>query len=75
DTLAVGQTFTSWDELDLEEQSLDVKVYNQNSFEMVDTPVVGQTFTSWDELDCFISFYTISQNFVNMIRGSEYNNG
>ncbi|CAG8833697.1 10036_t:CDS:2, partial [Gigaspora margarita] len=59
----------------LEEQTLNVKANNQNLGELVDAPMIGQTFGSWDELDHFISFYAKSQNFVSMIRGSEYKDG
>ncbi|CAG8792516.1 10883_t:CDS:2, partial [Gigaspora rosea] len=69
DTLTIGQTFGSWDELD------HVEANNQNLRELVDAPTIGQTFGSWDELDHFISFFAKSQNFVSVIRGSEYKDG
>ncbi|KAF0520633.1 hypothetical protein F8M41_016183 [Gigaspora margarita] len=40
----------------------------------VDAPMVGQEFNNWDELDHFITLYAKSQNFVSIIRGSEYDN-
>ncbi|CAG8854656.1 38113_t:CDS:2, partial [Gigaspora margarita] len=48
---------------------------NENSANVIDEPAVEQIFGSWNELDRFISFYTKSQNFVSVIRGSEYSDG
>ncbi|RIB27788.1 hypothetical protein C2G38_2159633 [Gigaspora rosea] len=46
---------------------------DQNLAKMVDT-MVGQIFGSWKALNCYITLYTRSQNFVNVIHGSEYDN-
>ncbi|CAG8656737.1 6109_t:CDS:2, partial [Gigaspora rosea] len=40
----------------------------------VDAPMVGQEFNNWNELGRFITLYAKSQNFVSIIRGSEYDN-
>ncbi|CAG8816171.1 368_t:CDS:2, partial [Dentiscutata erythropus] len=45
---------------------------NKDLTNTMKAPVIGQMFGSWDELDYFISSYTKSQNFVSIIRGSEY---
>ncbi|CAG8775182.1 20867_t:CDS:1, partial [Dentiscutata erythropus] len=45
---------------------------DQNLAEALDAPIVGQTFSTWEDLDRFISLYARSQNFVSVIRGSEY---
>ncbi|CAG8812405.1 3477_t:CDS:2 [Gigaspora margarita] len=48
---------------------------DQNLAKMVDTPTVRQIFGSREELDRYIFLYARSQNFVSVIRGSEYDNG
>ncbi|CAG8725843.1 25461_t:CDS:2 [Dentiscutata erythropus] len=56
-----------------EEQVLNTAVQS-DLIRTVDVLAVGQRFGSWDELNRFISFYTKLQNFVSVIRGSEYSN-
>ncbi|CAG8743690.1 12519_t:CDS:2, partial [Gigaspora rosea] len=60
--------------IESDDQNLD-ESNNQNLAKMVDTPTVGQIFGSWEELDRYISLYARSQNFVNVIRGSDKRTG
>ncbi|RIB17893.1 hypothetical protein C2G38_2186104 [Gigaspora rosea] len=60
--------------IESDDQNLD-ESNNQNLAKMVDTPTVGQIFGSWEELDRYISLYARLQDFVNVIRRSEYENG
>ncbi|CAG8778037.1 34362_t:CDS:2 [Racocetra persica] len=58
-----------------EEQLVNISQSDQNSAEAIDAPAVGQIFRNWEELDLFISLYAKTQNFVSIIRGSEYDKG
>ncbi|CAG8610227.1 16301_t:CDS:2 [Cetraspora pellucida] len=81
--LGVEQTASNWNELDCNELynedsaiivgELDCnELYNEDLANIMNEPAAGQIFGSWNELDHFISFYAKSQNFVNVIYGSEY---
>ncbi|CAG8805983.1 17217_t:CDS:2, partial [Gigaspora rosea] len=59
----------------VEDQPVNSSLSDQNSAEAIEASVVGQQFHDWNELDRFISFYAKSQNFVSVIRGSEYDKG
>ncbi|RIB01589.1 hypothetical protein C2G38_2230365 [Gigaspora rosea] len=85
DEPAIRQMVSSQNELDCielhnegltDERTINrIESHNENSANAMDEPAVGKIFGSWDEIDGFISFYAKSQNFVSVIRGSEYSNG
>ncbi|RIB23895.1 hypothetical protein C2G38_2169977 [Gigaspora rosea] len=68
DELAIRQIVDNQDELDC------IESHDENLANRMDEPVVGQIFGCWNELDRYISFYAKSQNFVSVIRRSEYSN-
>ncbi|CAG8816360.1 28144_t:CDS:2, partial [Gigaspora margarita] len=84
----VGQTSRNWNESDdnsglVEEQPVNISQRHVNTFYStfnsvklsIDAPVVEQAFRNWEEIDSFISFYAKTQNFVSVIRRSEYDKG
>ncbi|CAG8502241.1 6221_t:CDS:2 [Racocetra persica] len=58
-----------------EEQLVNISQSDQNSAKAIDTPAVEQIFRDWEKFDLFISLYAKTQNFVSVIRGSEYDKG
>ncbi|CAG8700816.1 25521_t:CDS:2, partial [Gigaspora rosea] len=59
----------------VKDQLINTLLNDQNSAETIEALVVGQIFHDWEELDRFISLYAKTQNFVSVIRGSEYDKG